>query len=116
MMHARENRRVYTHVEVDWGVSCVSALGSVHLRAQCRTLYTTSTLDRHTDRHTELDTDLGIIRGTDIGGVGEATVVTVTIGSAIIDMIDITRHLLVLTTGIDQHHLKRQKCRQITMI
>lgn len=122
MIHAREYPRVYTNGEVAWGVSCVSALGYAHLRATCRTMYTTSIPGRYTDRRTELDTDLGTNLGinlvTDKGGVGEATVATaviVTIGSAIIDMIDITRHLLARATGIDQQHLKRQK-RQITII
>lgn len=119
MIHARENPQVCMHVEVAWGVSCVVALGYVHLRVPCRTMYTTTTLDRHTDRHTKLDTDLGTNLGTNLGtdngGVGETTVATVTIGSAIIDMIDITRHLLARATGIDQHHLKRQK-RRITII
>lgn len=120
MIHARGKTRVYTHVEVAWGVSCVSALEYAHLQAPCRTTYTTSTPDRHTDRHTEPDTDLGTSLGTNLGtdvGVGEvtvATVVTVTIGSAIIDMIDITRYLLAHDTGIDQHHLERQK-RRITI-
>lgn len=119
MIHARENRRVFTHVEVAWGVSCVSALGYAHLQAPCRTIYTTSTLDRNTDRHTELDTDLdinlGINLGTDNGGGGEAIVATVMIDSVIIDTVDITRDLLARATGIDQHHLKRQE-RRITII
>lgn len=119
MIHARENRQVFMHVEVAWGVSCVSALGYAHLQGICRTIYTTSTLDRCTDRHTELDTDLdinlGTNLGTDNGGAGEATVATVTIGPTIIDMIDITLHLLARDTGIDQHHLKRREQR-ITII
>lgn len=122
MIHARGKPRVYTPVEVAWGVSCVSALEYAHLQAPCRTTYTTSTPDRHTepdtDLGTNLGTNLGTHLGTDKGGVGEAsvaTVVTVTIGPAIVDMIDITRHLLDRATGIDQHHPERQK-RRITII
>lgn len=115
-MKARENPRVYMHVEVAWVVSCVNALGYAPRQAPSRYIYTTSTPD--------LDLDLGIGIGigvsvnivTNRGSVGGGTVAMVTVAPTIVE-ITVTIRLLIASaaTSIGQQQLEREKLRITTV-
>lgn len=115
-MKARENPRVYMHVEAAWVVSCVNALGYAPRQAPSRSIYTTSTPGLDLD----LDHDLGIGIGIDLvtnrGRVGGGTVAMVTVAPIIVEITVIIRLLIAsAATSIGQQQLEREKLR-ITML